>query len=308
MSEFSASPCLQDQEQSSQEESQRSQPCSAMQPETSPANPTNRVRSRRRLKSALFFAFGTLSVLLAPSETLAFSTANRSGLSQRRSEWISRSVEYYSTVMRKNRGGQSQRTTQMDSTSAASDVLATKGQGGGNQVVADEYDRDFIRLATNHYYARSLIKEGKWTFAEKIYRRMIAELSEEQQDGGECDQCAKLAVSTLLLALHLQRMGDVKATRALFLQFFRRLAVKEEEMHQCTCSAKVVQAYALFEMKNGHAAKSLEIIRRAVQMDEELRPVLGWKQFRDAAAGRKYVPTISLRKGGQMTKNGALAP
>lgn len=277
-----------------------------MQPEPSPANPTNRVRSRRRLKSALFFALGTLSVVLAPSETLAFSTANRrSGLSQRRSEWISRSVEYYSTVMRKNRGGPSQQTTQMDSTSAS------EAPGTSNRVVADEYDRDFIRLATNHYYARSLIKEGKWTFAEKIYRRMIAELSDEDRRGGDCDQCAQLAVSTLLLALHLQRMGDVKAARVTFLRFFRRVAATEgeEELRRCACSAKVLQAYALFEMKNGHAAKSLGIIRRAVRMDEELRPVLEWKQFRDAAAGRKYVPTVSLRKGGGgAAERGALAP
>ena len=66
--------------------------------------------------------------------------------------------------------------------------------------------------------------------------------------------------------------------------------------HKCTCSAKVLQAFALFEMKNGHSAKSLEIIQRAVKMDESLRPVLAWKQFRDAAAGRRYRPTFSFRK------------
>lgn len=165
-------------------------------------------------------------------------------------------------------------------------------------MVATEHDKDFVGLATKHYYARSLIKDGKWNIAEKIYRRIIDELTSEEDN---CDH-TKLAVSTLLLALHMQRTGDVKATRAVFLHFFRRFAVAKEageedkELHKCSCSAKVLQAYALFEMKNGHSTKSLEIIRRAVEMDEELSPVLGWKQFRDAAAGREYVPTISFRK------------
>ena len=60
--------------------------------------------------------------------------------------------------------------------------------------------------------------------------------------------------------------------------------------------AKVLQAFALLEMKNGHSAKSFEIIQREVQMDEGLSPVLAWKQFRDAAAGRPYQPTFSFRK------------
>lgn len=162
----------------------------------------------------------------------------------------------------------------------------------------EEHDKDFVGLATKHYYARLLVKKGKWDFAEKIYRRIIDELTSDPSEDN-CDH-TKLAVSTLLLALHVQRTGDIKATRAVFLNFFRRVAlVKEEEMdenHKCSCSAKVLQAYALFEMKNGHSAKSLEIIQRAVKMDEELSPVLGWKQFRDAAAGREYSPTFSFRK------------
>ena len=152
-----------------------------------------------------------------------------------------------------------------------------------------------MELATKHYYARFLIKRGKWTFAEKIYRRIIDELTSEEEE--DCDH-TKLAVSTLLLALHMQRTGDVKATRAVFLNFFRRVAIAKEgngEVHKCTCSAKVLQAYALFEMKNGHSAKSLEIIKQAIKMDEKLSPVLEWKQFRDAAAGRSYSPTLRFR-------------
>ncbi len=157
-------------------------------------------------------------------------------------------------------------------------------------------DKNFVQLATKHYYARFLIKNGKLTLAEKIYRRIINELEAEASEEG-CDH-AKLAVSTLLLALHMQRYDDIKATRAVFVNFFRRVASTNEDGDEvkCACSAKVLQAYALFEMKNGHSAKSLEIIQKAVRMDEELRPVLEWKQFRDAAAGREYQPTVSLRR------------
>jgi len=63
------------------------------------------------------------------------------------------------------------------------------------------------------------------------------------------------------------------------------LAVLErEEGTECHCSAKVMQAYALFEMQQGHSRKSYEIIQKALQFDRSLAPVLQWKQFRDAAA------------------------
>lgn len=156
-------------------------------------------------------------------------------------------------------------------------------------------DKNFVELATKHYYARYLIKNGKLTLAEKIYRRIINELEAEQSEEG-CDH-AKLAVSTLLLALHMQRFGDKKGTRSVFVNFFRRVALTEDDEEvKCTCSAKVLQAYALFEMRNGYSSKSLEIIQKAVEMDEQLRPVLEWKQFRDAAAGREYKPLVSFRK------------
>ena len=164
-----------------------------------------------------------------------------------------------------------------------------------------QLDKDFIGLMTKHYYARILIKMGKWDNAEKIYCRIIEDLTDEATKDRDCDH-TKLAVSTLLLALHMQQTGDVRATRSVFLRFFRRIAVhdREEESdaedHKCSCSAKVLQAFALFEMKNGLSKKWLVIIRRAVEMDEELRPVLEWKQFRDAAAGRTYAPTLSFRK------------
>ena len=256
------------------------------------------VGRRRRLKSTLYFAYSAIVLVLIASSMFhparAFSVGNGS-LTQRKHEWISRSVTYYSTVMRKN--------SQMSTTSFSDAQLTME-----TPPKEDEVDQDFVDLATKHYYARFLVKTGKWSFAEKLYRRIIAELTSSSED--DCDH-TKLAVSTLLLALHMQRTGDVKATRAVFLNFFRRVALaneNDEEDHKCTCSAKVLQAYALFEMKNGHSIKSLEIIQKAIKMDENLRPVLEWKQFRDAAAGRSYTPTFHFRSPTKKSNESALRP
>jgi hypothetical protein len=214
-------------------------------------------------------------------------------------QWIERSVQYYSTVMRKNTNSGNTQTRQHDYALSEDATLPTDD--------SYHHDKEFVVLATKHYYARFLIKMGKWDVAEKIYRRIIDELTADPSEDN-CDH-TKLAVSTLLLALHMQRTGDIKATRAVFLNFFRRVALTKddhhnnddegsgsESVHKCSCSAKVLQAFALFEMKNGLSAKSLEIIQLAVQMDEQLSPVLEWKQFRDAAAGIRYSPTFTFRK------------
>jgi len=252
-------------------------------PNSSKLKKTHLLIRRRKLKSTLYFTcwpviLATLILLILSSSVdalAATTTNNKSALNQRRHEWIGKSVQYYSTVMRKNSG----------------DKHGTLQETSTSKPTLEPFDPNFVELATKHYHARFLIKKGKWSSAEKLYRRIINELSEEEQ----CDN-TKLAVSTLLLALHMQRTGDVKATRAVFLEFFRRVALVDQEEVHCTCSAKVLQAYALFEMKNGHSAKSYEIIQRAVRMDEGLSPVLAWKQFRDAAAGRPYRPTFSFRK------------
>lgn len=237
------------------------------------------VRRRRKFKSAAFF-FCLLGLAFVP-DSQAFSTRVRSHhqpnkkLCERRHEWVERSVQYYSTVMRKNKKGRLDSTFSADATTS-------------------HEDKTFVRLATEHYYARYLIKVGKFSHAESIYRRIIDELTSEE-DG--CDH-TKLAVSTLLLALHMQRSADVKKTRAVFLDFFARVAQSEDgaDADECTCSAKVLQAYALFEMKHGQRRKSLEIIKLAVRMDPDLKPVLKWKQFRDTAEGREYTPTVSFKK------------
>jgi hypothetical protein len=155
------------------------------------------------------------------------------------------------------------------------------GQVGEDQFTSEEYQEDFSRLAKKHYFALRKIKDGKYRHAEFIYRRIIDEIMKEEEDG-HCDH-AKLAVTTLLLALHCQRMGDLKKTRSVFLNFLRVVMVDSgAEVLECACSAKVMGAYALFEMKQGNVNKSLEIARMAVQFDQALEPVLNWKQFRDA--------------------------
>lgn len=177
-----------------------------------------------------------------------------------RRDWIDKSLDYYSKVMREERR-----------------------RSLGQVKDYEEYNKDFLQLAKKHYFALRKIKDGKPQHAEHIYRKIIDELVHEE-DGG-CDH-AKLAVTTLLLALLLQRTGDSKNTRSVFLNFFRTVVAAADD-HECACSAKVLQAFALFEMKQGNELKSLEIVLKAVKLDPTLQPVLNWKQFRDVLARRR---------------------
>jgi hypothetical protein len=186
-----------------------------------------------------------------------------------RREWIDKSLEYYSKVMREERR-----------------------RNLGQVKDYEEYSYDFLLLAKKHYFALRKIKAGQYHHAERIYRRIIDELLSE--DDGECDH-AKLAVTTLLLALHLQRTGDARTTRSVFLSFFRivRAEAAKEPNHECACSAKVLQAFALFEMKQGNVLKSLDIVLIAIKLDPTLQPVLKWKQFQDAMEQRARRQTRS---------------
>eukprot|EP00978_Attheya_sp_CCMP212_P023458 scaffold71919_cov45-Attheya_sp.AAC.1 len=179
----------------------------------------------------------------------------------RKKEWINRSVRYYSTVMREEQ-------------------RRRNGQLKVDLEQEIEVENKFVEMATKHYFAIRKVKNGELKHAEGLYRRIINELSTE--DEGHCDH-AKLAVSTLLLSLLLQRMGDVKGTRSVFLNFFRLITLSQEEDEdvECACSAKVMQAFGLFEMKQGNKRKSLELVTRAVKLDKTLAPVLLWKHFRD---------------------------
>jgi hypothetical protein len=185
---------------------------------------------------------------------------NRDG---ERMAWINRSVEYYTKVMREER---------------------RRNMGQLTLEEGPEQREEFIDLAKKHYFARYKIKNGMPRHAEQIYRRIIDELSHEEE--GLCDH-AKLAVTTLLLALLLQRQGDMKGTRSVFLSFFRIAVLEMDEDKECACSAKVLQAYALFEMKRGNSLKSLELATKAIKLDSSLASIMQWKQFRDAKESRE---------------------
>ena len=177
-------------------------------------------------------------------------------LEERRQKWFNKSIKYYVTVSRMQ--------NTMDS------LQGTK-----------EEER-FLQTAGMHYFALTKIRNKEFKHAEVIYRKLIESSFVERSEKGYCDH-ASLAVSTLLLALHMQRQGSseeiTKKTRAVFLRFFR--LVGEDDVKTCACSAKVLQAFALFEMKRGLSQKSLELIRQAVILDESLAPILKWNKFED---------------------------
>ena len=205
-------------------------------------------------------------------------TITKSKYNKVRQEWNERSVSYYSKVMREER-------------------RRSIGQINNDIFDSEQYQQDFERSAQKHYFALRKIKDGQYVHAEIIYKKIIQEIMKEDEDeDGQCDH-AKLAVTTLLLALHCQRMGDLKKTRSVFLNFFREVVMSEQrnnvnnhhdhddgKHHECACSAKVLGAFALFEMKQGNTIKSLEILQKAVEFDPALGPILQWKQFRDVQA------------------------
>mmetsp|Transcript_285 Transcript_285/g.412 ORF Transcript_285/g.412 Transcript_285/m.412 type:complete len:251 (+) Transcript_285:131-883(+) len=185
--------------------------------------------------------------------------ASRNLREQKKREWIERSVTYYSKVMRDDR----RRETDQ-----------------GFLFNSQEEEKRYVELAMKHYFALTKVRKGEFDHAERIYRRTIDEIIQEGEEEGGCDH-AKLAVSTLLLALHTQRSGDVKKTRSVFTEFLR-FAYMDGNVTDCSCSARVLQAFALFEMKNGLPTKSLVIIRKAIELDESLATILEWTQFRRA--------------------------
>lgn len=197
-------------------------------------------------------------------------------------DWTLRSLNYYSKVMRDNTGRER----------AAIELLLEKTNNNNNNNSNDssslpytdaneEELRTYAGLAKRHYFARHKIKNLQPRHAERIYRKIIDEIIENRDSEDEhCDHAA-LAVSTLLLSLLLQRLSDIKGARAVFMNFFRVVFVDGEPPSDCKCSAKVLQAYALFEMKRGNHLKGHDLINKAISLDGSLAPVLKWKQFRD---------------------------
>lgn len=197
------------------------------------------------------------------------SKTSKRVLQERKRKWVEDSTHYYTTVMRH------------DNRKARGQIRLPKFK---EKAMALKYHRKNFAIAQNLYFARNQIKVGNLSYAESIYRKLVEELIEEDEaDGSEPCKNAQLAISTLLLCLLLQRKHQITETRAAFSRFFRIIS-KKTEVEECACSAKVLQAYALFEMKQGYVKKSYELIQLAVQMDSELKPVLSWRQFRDAKA------------------------
>jgi hypothetical protein len=193
-------------------------------------------------------------------------TRSKRVLQVRKRNWIEKSTAYYSTVMR-------------------NESRRARGQIKPSQNTLDYHKRN-LAMAKKLYFARNKIKTGALNHAETIYRKLIDELIQEEEDEEECDH-AQLAISTLLLALLLQRKNQVTETRKVFNRFFtiihsRNNQVEDDQDTECACSAKVLQAYALFEMKQGHVRKAYRLAQMAVKLDSELYPLLQWKQFRDA--------------------------
>lgn len=195
--------------------------------------------------------------------TLSEKKERRKLLLTRKRQWIARSTAYYSTVMR-------------------NESRRARGQiNPSNQDTLVSHEKGLI-MAQKIYFARNKIKSGSLNHAEFIYRKLIDELILEEDEDEDCDH-AQLAISTLLLALLLQRKKNMTETRSVFERFFTIIHrnVDENDM-ECSCSAKVLQAYALFEMKQGNVKKAYRLATMAVRMDGELHPLLQWKQFRDA--------------------------
>jgi tetratricopeptide (TPR) repeat protein len=187
-----------------------------------------------------------------------------------RRAWLDQSLLYYSKVMREER-------------------RRALGQLTVTEDATNEHP-EYITLAEHHYFALRKVKDGKPHHAERIYRRILQQLQRDEAEH-KCDQAPR-AVTTLLLALHMQRTGDAKKTRAVFVQFLRDI---QDHQGECACSAKVLQAFALFEMKQGNELKSLELVQQAIGLDPSLQPILNWQQFRRVQARR-------------MQRRGGLAP
>jgi len=173
-------------------------------------------------------------------------------LSAAKTEWISNSLQYYNSITR-----------------------------GAEHV---QQSPTYLKSAMENYFALEKVRENKPHHAESIYRRLMEEFDTRNAPSDiRMEECefSNLAVPTLLLGLLLQRENRIDDARTVFEGFSHVLDEAGGE-HKCPCTARVLQAHALFEMKQENAVRAAELILRAVRMDHNLRPVLRWKLFRDA--------------------------
>ena len=138
----------------------------------------------------------------------------------------------------------------------------------------------YLKSAMENYFALEKIRDNKPHHAESIYRRLM-----EEFNPASCD-FSNLAVPTLLLGLLLQREERFDDARTVF-EGFSHVLDEAGANHECCCAARVLQAHALFEMKQDNPVRAADLIIRAVRMDRNLRPVLRWKLFRNAVVEYK---------------------
>lgn len=169
--------------------------------------------------------------------------------SKHREVWIQNSLSYYNTISR-----------------------------GSTEVV--QSNPKFLRNAMENYFALEKVKNGQSHHAETIYRRLLDELTPAEQKEDCC--LSSLAIPSLLLGLLLQREERYDDARTVFEAFSNHLLESGDMDHQCSCSARVLQAHALFEMKQRNPQKAVQLILQAVRMDKNIRPVLRWHQFQEA--------------------------
>ncbi|GMH54256.1 hypothetical protein TrST_g10509 [Triparma strigata] len=145
--------------------------------------------------------------------------------------------------------------------------------------------------AKSIYLARKAISREKHQQAEKIYVNLI---DRQLERGYEALDVPAFAATALLLALHQQRQGAKKRARATFNLFFRiasdfyadesefvhsNPSAEEEFVSGEVCSARVLQAFALFESKEHLMHKSEFLIKKAIEFDPSIKSLLKWKVF-----------------------------
>ncbi|CAM9222526.1 unnamed protein product [Phaeothamnion confervicola] len=123
-----------------------------------------------------------------------------------------------------------------------------------------------LRVARLHLSARKAIKRGRPVWARSFYELVMYHWNERP-----CD-CA-LAQSYLLLGLLEQKEKRPHNARAAF----------REGCARCPRCARLYQAWALFESKQGNLRRARQLIERAVRLDASLKDVLRWRIFAAAS-------------------------
>eukprot|EP00540_Astrosyne_radiata_P007977 CAMPEP_0116843130 /NCGR_PEP_ID=MMETSP0418-20121206/11913_1 /TAXON_ID=1158023 /ORGANISM="Astrosyne radiata, Strain 13vi08-1A" /LENGTH=252 /DNA_ID=CAMNT_0004473841 /DNA_START=164 /DNA_END=922 /DNA_ORIENTATION=- len=171
-------------------------------------------------------------------------------LSKAATEWVEQSLEFYS-----------------------------RARGEGFFRRQQQHDPSFLFSSMQNYLRES--KKTEKNGESSMYRRLLESMSEEGNDPD-----AHLAIPTLLLGLLLQRQERFDDVRKVF-DGFLHLLPDDDGVDTRGCSARVLQAYALMEIKQGNPLKAFELVSMAIGMDKGLSPILNWVPFQDALSVRQ---------------------